>query len=108
MNVRKFLFWCHLTIGSIAGLVIFTMCVTGVLLAFERQIISYAERGFRVSVPADGHRQSLEALLEKAHAVNPSIAPMSVAWKSASSAPVEVTVNRNQSLLLNPYSGAIL
>ena len=72
MKVRKFLFWCHLTVGSIAGLVIFTMCATGVLLAFERQIIAYAERAFCVS------------------------------------APVEVAVNRNQSLLLNPYSSQVL
>jgi uncharacterized iron-regulated membrane protein len=108
MNVRKLLFWCHLTIGSIAGLVIFTMCATGVLLAFERQIISFAERDFRVSAPADGHRLPLESLLEKAHAANPTSAPMSIAWKSDPSAPVEVAVNRNQSLLLNPYSGAVL
>ncbi len=108
MNVRKLLFWCHLTIGSIAGLVIFTMCATGVLLAFERQIISFAERDFRVSAPADGHRLPLEALLEKAHAANPTSAPMSIAWKSDPSAPVEVAVNRNQSLLLNPYSGVVL
>jgi uncharacterized iron-regulated membrane protein len=108
MNVRKFLFWCHLTIGSIAGLVIFTMCVTGVLLAFERQIIAFAERDFRVSAPVDGHRLSLDSLLDEAHAANPTSAPMSIAWKSDPFLPVEVAVNRNQSLLLNPYSGAIL
>ena len=108
MNVRKLLFWCHLTVGSIAGVVILTMCVTGVLLAFERQIISFAERDFRVSAPADGHRLPLESLLEKAHAANPTSAPMSIAWKSDPSAPVEVAVNRNQSLLLNPYSGVVL
>ena len=41
------------------------MCVTGVLLAFERQIISFAERDFRVDPPADAHRLPLESLLEK-------------------------------------------
>lgn len=84
MNVRKLLFWCHLTVGSIAGIVIFTMRVTGVLLAFERQIISYAERDFRVITPVDGHRLPLESLLEKARAANPTPAPISIAWKSAS------------------------
>ena len=107
MNFRKILFWCHLAVGSIAGLVILTMCVTGVLLAFERQIISYAEHSFRVTPPADAHRLSLEALLENAHAVNPT-APTNVVWKADASAPVEVSVGRNQSLLLNPYSGAVL
>jgi uncharacterized iron-regulated membrane protein len=68
MNLRKFIFWCHLTVGSIAGVVIFAMCVTGVLLAFERQVISFAERSFRVEAPADANRLSPEMLLEKAHA----------------------------------------
>lgn len=108
MNVRKFIFWCHLTVGSIAGVIILTMCVTGVLLAFQRQIFSYAERDFRVSAPAEAHRLPLEALLEKMHAASPATSPMSVAWKSDPSAPVEIAVNRNQSLLLNPYSGEVL
>src|SRR5215469_4574694 len=107
MTIRKFIFWCHLTVGSIAGLVILTMCVTGVLLAFERQIISFAERDFRVNAPADSRRLTLESLLERARAVIPS-APVSIAWKSDPAAPVEIAVNRNQSLLLNPYSGAVL
>jgi uncharacterized iron-regulated membrane protein len=107
MNVRKIVFWCHLTVGSIAGIVILTMCVTGVMLAFERQIISLAERHFQANRPADAHRLSLETLLEKAHEVQPA-APMSVAWKSDPSAPVEVALTRNQSLLLNPYTGEVL
>jgi uncharacterized iron-regulated membrane protein len=107
MNARKILFWLHLTAGSIAGVVILTMCVTGILLAFERQIISFAERDFRVSASADAPRQPLESLLEKARAAAPN-APMSIAWKSDPAAPVEIAVSRNQSLLLNPYSGAIL
>ena len=107
MKIRKILFWCHLTVGSIAGVVILTMCVTGVLLAFERQIISYAERDFRVTAPGQAHRLPLESLLEKARAAVPS-APMSIAWKSDLTAPIEITVTRNQSLLLDPYSGALL
>jgi uncharacterized iron-regulated membrane protein len=107
MNARKILFWCHLTVGSIAGIVILTMCVTGVLLAFERQIISSAERRFRIDAPAVVHRLSLEALLDNAHAVNPN-PPLNIAWKSDPSAPTEIAFSRNQSLLLNPYSGAIL
>ncbi|HUE42741.1 MAG TPA: PepSY-associated TM helix domain-containing protein [Candidatus Sulfotelmatobacter sp.] len=106
MNLRKLIFWCHLTVGSIAGVVILAMCVTGVLLAFEGQIISFAERGFRVDPPADAHRLSLEPLLEKAHA-QPN-APMSIVWRADPSAPVEIAPSRNQVLLLNPYSGTVL
>jgi uncharacterized iron-regulated membrane protein len=107
MNVRKFIFWCHLTVGSIAGIVILTMCVTGVCLAFERQVLSFAERGFRVDPPANPHRLALESLLEKAHAVQPT-SPISIAWQADPFAPAEIAIGREHSMLVNPYSGAIL
>ena len=44
---RQILFWLHLAAGLIAGVVIFIMCVTGALLAFERQTIEWAERDVR-------------------------------------------------------------
>lgn len=43
MTFRKFLFWTHLTLGCLAGLVIAVMAATGVLLAYERQINSWAD-----------------------------------------------------------------
>ncbi|HEX3118542.1 MAG TPA: hypothetical protein VHP80_05555 [Candidatus Acidoferrum sp.] len=73
--------------GSISGVVILTMCVSGVILAFQRQIISFAERDFRASAPVGAHRLPLESLLEKAHFVAAN-APMSIAWKSDPAAPV--------------------
>ena len=33
---RKIIFWCHLPVGVIAGVVILIMCVTGVLLSYEK------------------------------------------------------------------------
>ena len=39
MTPRRFLFWIHLTAGCVAGLVILVMSVTGILLAYRRQII---------------------------------------------------------------------
>ena len=39
MTLRKVLFWCHLAAGVTAGVVILIMSVTGVLLAYEQQII---------------------------------------------------------------------
>ena len=43
MTFRKFLFWTHLTLGCLAGLVIAVMAATGVVLAYERQINSWAD-----------------------------------------------------------------
>ena len=44
MTLRKTLFWTHLVVGISAGLVILSMCVTGIILAFEPQIVDFVER----------------------------------------------------------------
>ena len=41
---RKIIFWCHLAIGVSAGVIILIMSVTGVLLAYEKQITAWAVR----------------------------------------------------------------
>ncbi len=66
-KLRKIIFWCHLPVGVIAGLVILIMCVTGVLLTYEKQIISWADtHGYR-SAPAPGaQRLPIETLITKA------------------------------------------
>src|SRR5690349_1830094 len=69
MNLfRKVLFWCHLTVGVIAGIVILVMSVTGVLLAYERQITYWADtRNYHIAPPSpEATRLSVEALLAKA------------------------------------------
>jgi uncharacterized iron-regulated membrane protein len=43
MTARRILFWVHLTAGAMAGLVILVMSVTGVLLAYKRQIMRWAD-----------------------------------------------------------------
>lgn len=50
---RKIIFWSHLLAGVIAGVVVFVMSVTGVLLAFEAQITRLAERDQRTVQPPD-------------------------------------------------------
>ena len=48
--IRKSFFWLHLVIGVAAGLFIFIMAATGVMLAFERQIISRHRPGRSIGV----------------------------------------------------------
>ncbi len=50
---RKVIFWCHLVAGVFAGVVVLVMSVTGVLLAYERQVTAWADtRGYHVAPPA--------------------------------------------------------
>ena len=70
---RRVIFWLHLVTGVLAGLVIGVMSVTGVLLAFERQIIAFAERDIRtVQPPVSGRlRLTLDDLMTGARAAVP-------------------------------------
>ncbi|MEY4489932.1 MAG: hypothetical protein RIQ79_2440 [Verrucomicrobiota bacterium] len=47
MPFRKVFFWLHLIAGLAAGLVILVMSATGVALAFEDEIVAWAERDVR-------------------------------------------------------------
>jgi uncharacterized iron-regulated membrane protein len=40
---RKILFWCHLFCGVVAGIVILTMSITGLLLTYEKQFLFWAD-----------------------------------------------------------------
>jgi uncharacterized iron-regulated membrane protein len=44
--VRKLLFWLHLVVGITAGIIIGIMCVTGVLLTYEKQVLAWADGGY--------------------------------------------------------------
>ena len=46
--VRKTIFWIHFVVGLVAGLVILLMALTGVVLAFEPQIVAWFESDLRL------------------------------------------------------------
>ena len=59
MNLRRALFWFHLVIGLVVGLTICFFASTGSLMAFQPQIIAFAER--KISVPE--HRPDVACLV---------------------------------------------
>lgn len=105
---RKVIFWCHLVAGVAAGLVILLMCVTGVLLTYERQLIYWADtRGYQVQPPSPAaERLGVESLLAGAQAARPGAT--AVTLRADSSAPAEVAFGREGTLFVNPYTGAVL
>src|SRR5829696_8870682 len=109
-RLRKIIFWCHLPVGVVAGLVILNMCVTGVLLTYEKQITSWADtRGYRSAPPSpESRRLPVETLIANA-AETRGATPTAVTLKSDPSAPAEVAFGREaSSLFVNPYSGQVL
>jgi uncharacterized iron-regulated membrane protein len=105
---RKVLFWLHLIAGIVAGVVILVMSVTGVLLAYERQMVAWADSEYRVSVSAEAKRLPVEELLAKVKAVETNAAPSGITVKADAAAPVTFSYGREKSLLVNPYSGEVI
>lgn len=109
MRLRKAVFWLHLIAGVVAGLVILVMSVTGVLLAYERQITAWADRGYRSAPPSEGaSRLSVEALLGKLRETEPTATPSGVTVRSDAAAPVAINFGRERTVFMNPYTGAVL
>lgn len=108
MSFRKFIFWCHLCVGSAAGVVILVMSVTGVLLGFERQINSWVDSRYRVSLQETGTNL---ISLDKLRSAMPSGVrqpPPSVTIRANPSAPLELSYGRERTVFVNPYTGKVL
>jgi uncharacterized iron-regulated membrane protein len=104
---RRILFWLHLIAGCIAGTVIFFLAVTGTCIAYERQMIAWADRDHKAA--ASGTRAPIGSLVTTAEAYAHGSAT-AIAIHSNPGAPVEITVGREPArvLLLDPYSGRIM
>ena len=106
---HKITFWSHLLAGIIAGIVIFIMSATGVILLYEHQMVEYAERDVReVTAPAGATKMSLDELVAKARAQNPDARPTGVVLRNDPTASVAVGFGREGAVYVNPYDGTVL
>jgi uncharacterized iron-regulated membrane protein len=108
MKLRTLIFWPHLVAGITAGVVIFVMSVTGVLLTYERQLVAWSDSHYRSLTPAPGAaRLSVEALIQTLRDQQPDLVPTALTVGSAPDAPVVVAVPQ-RTLYLDAYSGRLL
>jgi uncharacterized iron-regulated membrane protein len=109
MKLRKIIFWLHLTAGVVAGTIILVMSVTGVLLAFERQIVAFAEREARVvRLPSpNAPRLSLETIVAKAREETHGQALSGITLLADPAAAVILSFGREHTVFADPYTGAI-
>ncbi|MGX1499252.1 putative iron-regulated membrane protein [Labrenzia sp. MBR-25] len=103
MSFKRIVFWAHLVVGVAFGLIILLMSATGVLLTYERQIISFAESR-AVERPADGQLMTADELASAALA-NGAQPGNSLVLPRQEGAPVTLSVSRRENHLLNPYTG---
>ena len=102
---RKTIFWIHLCCGIAAGIVVFTMSITGVLLTYERQINNWVAEQHYLEPAEQGTPMLLEALVAKARNDNPDFSPTTLVLTNHPGAPVSLRAGRRGGASLNPYTG---
>ena len=103
--LMKTVFWAHLVAGLAAGLVIFIMAATGVLMTYERQIIELTD-GVKLSPAPGAEKQGVEALLRDHLSANP--APTAITISSDPEKPALLQFGRAKSLFVDPYTAESL
>lgn len=102
MTVRKCVFWLHLATGVVAGAVILVMSVTGVLLTYQKQMTTWADRSL---YPVESLKGSGPLPIERLVTGTPGAVAVTV--YSEPTAPALVSAG-GRSLFVDPYSGAVL
>ncbi len=105
---RKAIFWTHLCIGVIGGIIILLMSFTGVLLMYEKQITHWADtRNYRATGDA---RLPLETLLARVQQSQNGATINSVTMWAEPSKPVAIGFagqGGGRTLFVNPYTGDV-
>lgn len=106
MTLRRILFWLHLSVGSIAGIFILIMCVTGLGLAFERQINAFADSWGRPPVQMGTARLDMDDLLRIGARATQGLTAVTVS--SQQREPVAFAYGRQKIVFVDPYTGKAL
>lgn len=106
-SLRTIVFWTHLTAGVTAGLIILIMCVTGVLLTYEREMIAWSDSGIGSTSSAEQQRLPAGTLLARLREVHPEWQPTTVTFSSRADAPVTVTTRQGPKYV-DAYSATLL
>lgn len=109
-RLRRWFFWIHLSIGVAASAVILLMCVTGVMLAFQRQIVATADawRSGAVVVPASGAPLPKDRVVQQVSSVEVPLRLSSITVWNDMSRPLLLEYGTSKTVYVDPYSGAVL
>jgi uncharacterized iron-regulated membrane protein len=107
LPLRRIVFWLHLCVGLIVALIVVVMSVTGVLLTYEKQMIRWAD-GYHTPPAAGQMRLPLETFARRVVESRPDMRPQSVVLRADAAAPVEVSLGREGTVFVHPYTGEVL
>ncbi len=101
--IRAVIFWLHLTVAAVAGVVILMLAATGVVLSLEETVTGLAERRYAVAAPEGAVRLSPEEIAGAA-----GFTATSLSYRSDPRAPVRVHEGQNRYARVDPYTGRVL
>jgi uncharacterized iron-regulated membrane protein len=105
---RTCLFWTHLALGVVAGVAIFTMSVTGALLALQPQILEWVERDQRRVVEAEGARLDAAALIHAALRGQRWPESVTLMLFADPTQTATVSLGRDAIRYVDPYAGVLI
>ncbi len=101
--IRAVIFWLHLVVAVVAGVVVLMLAATGVVLSLEETVTGLAERRYAVAAPAGAVRLSPEEIAGAA-----GFTATSLSYRSDPRAPVRVHEGQNRYARVDPYTGRVL
>jgi uncharacterized iron-regulated membrane protein len=107
MTLHRLLFWVHLAIGGIIGLVIGFLAITGSILAFQPQIVAFAERSEQIISPSHSTCVAPSDLLKNASEYRHGSATTLTLFSDAHR-PAEVAFGADSVVLVNTCDGRII
>ena len=108
MKLRSIVFWPHLIAGVLAGAVILLMCVTGVLLTYERQLIAWADREFQSVTPdVDAAPLPMDTLVTRVLETEPRLTPTAITLRADRDSAVAITAGP-RTMYVDRYTGAVV
>ncbi len=106
MALRKSIFWVHLVAGLAVGLIVAVMSATGIVIAFEREILDSIDREVKtVAVPANPARLTFEQLDKFVATQFPGFKTTARIVPRAADQAYEYRAGRDMTLFVNPYTG---
>ncbi len=105
--ILKIIFWLHLTLGIAAGFVIALTALTGAIMAFQPQILNWADRHQRIVTPTDAPPLTADELLARVRIHTPNAKPTALTLYADRTRAATATLRNQPSLYLHPQTGEI-
>jgi uncharacterized iron-regulated membrane protein len=106
-QLRTTVFWLHLSSGVIAGLIVLVMAATGTVLAFQSQLMDWAESGSRRVTPRGQTTLTTEAILARAREARPKDTATALTIYADHESAVRVATGRDSGVHVDPYTGDV-